>query len=685
MDSDYNIEFTRINRTTDSLTPSSLSSLNIPITSNASLTLNNSTPAGIGRASGVTRRSSVVTPARIIREKQQHKIEQLTSEKKKILQKDFNFERFLPHTASTPVRSARKRNSIFPQHNDHNNIEVESVVSLSDEENDEQTSTPTKDRRKKILGGARILAELSSSMSVPETQGNSFVQQNKDKNDSIIPETQQNESVIPETQENESIIPETQENDSASLNVHDECIPDTQENQYPATQDAVTKNPVQAQVKPNTEQQAESRITVLNYSTRRIQSRPSIHGDSLISTPKTKVPLMKPTLRTPSRLPVPITRTPKTIALTPLTPIRQNNHLRPEVSSSNAQNVEVIQSPVSQIPSSQSNHPNPVPQAVNPTPTNVTVNVNVTNSIPQSEKQKSQTNATTTDIDNRRNSSGNSIMTDDNDSGEQKRCETPKPDSRNTSARRTLFKNHNDNEAQYRRSVTYNKFDNLTHTIDGHDSMPSQIHQRSNRSFRPRATNSISTNPKSPSLIAPAHSHTFVKQKVSNQDATYDIQTENSSRRSSVANINLSDTDEIHTSEESSRFNNDMELPSEALLDSMQLTEDERSENISNDTNKGNNNDKSSSKDSNKTNNTKKPAQNKSHHEKIPINLNPVVVLDQLQTNMPRTSIANQTSGLNLRESNAYGPISPPRDFQDADDLIKERSPTSQREIEKVN
>lgn len=238
------------------------------------------------------------------------------------------------------------------------------------------------------------------------------------------------------------------------------------------------------------------------------------------------------TLRTPSRIPINTTGTPRP-GRTPVsrleTPKIMDEPFRPnttEISSSNAQNAEagrtvvVVKMPSAKsAPSSQ-----PQPSAM---PTNMTINVNVNGSIPQSPKQttqdpnvnsKSTRNATKRTRANRDNgnSSNESLITNDSDSdGNQTnssgQCDTPvnhlrksREDASHGSARRNLFGNG---------------IDNLTKTILSASSItsPASIQNHSN---------GIRVN------VTP-RSQTFVKSKTSlPTNATYDVPMENGSARS---------------------------------------------------------------------------------------------------------------------------------------------------------
>lgn len=218
----------------DSFTPSSLSSLNIPQASSASLSFSMSTPAlpnrNSRRSSATSRKSVNYTPNLILREKQQAKVDRLTRGR---YTKDFS-KNFSPKEFSTPVRPERKRTSHITRPKNVDRGEIESIVSSSNEDaqdNDENVRTTIQDDSDPTLTDDNKAAEhVTTSQVIPETQ----------PNDTIIPETQQNDS---ETQKNGSIIPETQD-----VPTTQDFVPETQENDIPATQDSVANNPVQAQV-----------------------------------------------------------------------------------------------------------------------------------------------------------------------------------------------------------------------------------------------------------------------------------------------------------------------------------------------------------------------------------------------------------------------------------------------------
>ncbi|XP_055326926.1 uncharacterized protein LOC129580489 isoform X2 [Sitodiplosis mosellana] len=682
--SDYNIEFTRLNRTMDSITPSSLSSLHIPQASSESLSFNMCTPIGNARKSRRTmsRMSGNYTPKLILREKQQARVDRRITKGR--MTEDFS-QLFMPKQCSTP-RSERKRNSFLSRPETDDKEERESVVSLSNgdaHDSDDNQSDRTLTNENKAAEGVST---------------------------SVIPETQPHDTIIPETQD----LPETED-----------FIPETQENDMPATQDDVANSPVQAQVtQPNTEQQAEPRANLSNISdinTRRIQPRPPIRGQSKIVTPSKFVPsttpIAKPIPKTPSRLPLPISRTPKpirTIALTPLTPIVVEGIPRPhvdEVTSSNAQNAEdrivILRTPHS----IRSNQPAAEPPTVIPAPAqNITVNVNVSNSQPQSPHQATQTtrthdqhieNATNggdSGGDRRNNSTNDSLMTDDSDSNGNdanlsgSRNETPRGDSSNISARRRLFTK--DDADQTRRSATFNKVDNLTQTID--KNMTRTIPGESTHSpsangnqFRTRSKNSIPhSTAKSPSAIA-SNSQTFAKPKTSLQNATYDVPAGNRPIRFSVDNrqstvginseefLNSLTSPQRTYNKNGSTFSSMAELPSDAILGSIDVSDDAMNVDEANeadaieDLSKNDEQPPCSSSKLNK----------KQISQKIDLNSpswNPLVMVNRIpdQTKSIPKAIANVS---NIRISQLY-PLPPPDEFQDSE-LVMERSPGAQKII----
>lgn len=459
---------------------------------------------------------------------------------------------------------------------------------------------------------------------------------------------------------------------------------------------------------PNTEQQAESRDKILEeLSRKRIQSRPPIHGNSPNVTPST-TSIAKQIARTPSRLPISKSRTPKpihTTALTPHTPVAVRHTPRlhiGEVTSSNDQNARAGQMNIHHTPISQLKQPAAVPSTVIPGP-NITVNVNVSNTQPQSPNQNTQTiRKNDQNIENainggdsggdRRNNSNESLLTDDSDSmGNEanlsdSRCETPKSDTRNISACRRLFPQ---NEAeQTRRSATFNKIDNLTHTIDNMTrTIPGDTTTHSsNNQFRTRSKNSFSnTSAKSPN--AP-NSQTFTKPKISLQNATYDVSAENLSVRPSIEQraYNGIDSEEFiaqSTSEgtnNGSTFGNMVDIPSEALLGSINVSDDEM--NVD-DANHQNENVKKRSRSGSKV--TDKRSLPKDSYDLSNPQRQPSVILHR-DTTRPGTPQINRQSNANV--SNVRGSISynilPPVTFQDSE-IIEERSPNSQKIVSKVN
>lgn len=237
--SDYNVEFTRTNRSVDSITPSSLSSLSIPATSNLSLTLG--TPPNRKSRWSVAKSRSSYTPRQIL-ENKQRLIVRSTLGKKNIIPKGFS-----PKQYSTPNQFERKKSSIIPVKKHTDKTGTESVASSSPNQR-ARDNRENKSRLKHDQTNRTLTQELStngpvSTTLVPETQ----------PNDSVIPATQ--DDYVPESQENEisdtqdDHVPETQENEIPVTQDH-YYVAETQENEIPDnTQNDLENNPVQAQVK----------------------------------------------------------------------------------------------------------------------------------------------------------------------------------------------------------------------------------------------------------------------------------------------------------------------------------------------------------------------------------------------------------------------------------------------------
>lgn len=226
--SDFDIQFTRYNQTVDTITPASLSSLNVPQASNASLTiLNQTTPRNSLQKSKLPRTAprsnNLYTPNAILRKKQKNDLKRratvngkMASYQNAVTPKGSELERFF---ASTPVRNERLQ-PFSDRLSGVDAVSNESIASIpndeaagNEQENNENTFTPVNDESEHTL-----------------TNRNG----NENANDEAVSDT-----IIPETQENESIIPETQ----------DDYIPETQENDHSNASDTVANNPVQAQVK----------------------------------------------------------------------------------------------------------------------------------------------------------------------------------------------------------------------------------------------------------------------------------------------------------------------------------------------------------------------------------------------------------------------------------------------------
>lgn len=234
--SNYDIEFTRLNRT-DSITPSSLSYLSIPTGSSTSLTLHNTSTPTISRRtnriSNPARRSGNCTPSAILRQKQSANIraDQNISAGKQLKRHRKSLQNFQPMTFSTPVRTDRKKTSIFDR--TPAQPESEPVVSTSCENIGAQTPEAQNNDENNPINGSQAPISINESdrTLTDENGGNASVSK------TVIPETQNNDTIVPETQEDQ--IPETQD---------EVYIPATQEDDLPTTQGDAATDPVQAQV-----------------------------------------------------------------------------------------------------------------------------------------------------------------------------------------------------------------------------------------------------------------------------------------------------------------------------------------------------------------------------------------------------------------------------------------------------
>lgn len=460
------------------------------------------------------------------------------------------------------------------------------------------------------------------------------------------------------------------------------------------------------------EQQAEPRHNNSNISdicTRRIQSRPPIRGQSKFLTPST-TPITKPVPKTPSRLPVSISRTPKpvrTTALTPLTPVVPKEIQRPSVgevtSSQNAENRNVIL----RTPSSSQSNQLAQPATVIPAPTqNFTVNVNVSNTQPQlpqhitihqhDQNPENAINGGGSDDDRRQNSTNESLITNDSDSHGNdanlsgSKNDTPRGDSTNTSARRRLFSEDNATE-QTRRSATFDKINNFTRTISNDSPNPSSVNVTPSRAHSKKSNaNSFA---KSPSVIART-SQTFIKPPL--QDATYDVSAGNHSIPPTVVNrqsIVLVDNDQYLSSirsphgtynQNESGFSDQLpELPSEAILASIDVSDDEMNANDEDAIKELSKNDARPSGKST-TLNEKQNSRENLYSDINPNSptWNPTVVLSRIR-NEPRSASKSTANVSSIRTSRFYDAL-PPVEFQDSD-LIVENSPGSQSKINEVS
>lgn len=235
--SNYDIEFTRLNRT-DSITPSSLSHLSIPTASSTSLTFYETSTASktrrTSRLSNPARRSGNFTPSAILRQKQSANIKsnqiseagkQLKRHRKSLL------EAFEPVTFSTPVRNNRAKTSFLKRPADK--PESEPVVRTPSDRIEAQTPEP----QSNDINNSANVSQAPSPIDESERTLTNKNRNDESVSNTIIPETQNNDSVIPETQEDQ--IPQTQD---------EVYIPETQETDLSATQGDAATDPVQAQV-----------------------------------------------------------------------------------------------------------------------------------------------------------------------------------------------------------------------------------------------------------------------------------------------------------------------------------------------------------------------------------------------------------------------------------------------------
>lgn len=282
--------------------------------------------------------------------------------------------------------------------------------------------------------------------------------------------------------------------------------------------------------------------------------------------------IQKPVPKTPSRIPIP---KPRTIELT-------NAPIVPNTPSETArQTIIVVTSPKSPVTQ---------PSAVVPTAPNMTINVNVSGTTqpksPQSTNTDNHLNRSKHDAistnPGSNSKSNNSLLTNDEDSEENQANSSQNGNTsnqHNSSARRRLnYQNIPSVNEPVRRSATFNKDDNATQTIRN-DGAVSPLAQRIGQ---------LSTNQNGISSIgfdAAPQSQTFVKPRTSIKNATYDIiQTSESSRLShklpcyslnTVGFLSSINQTENRQSVQSDASRNCMaELPSEARLDSMHITDD---------------------------------------------------------------------------------------------------------------
>lgn len=395
----------------------------------------------------------------------------------------------------------------------------------------------------------------------------------------------------------------------------------------------------------------------------RINARPPLRNPSHEITPSKYVPLDQ--VKTPSRIPI-VARTPVAVASTipqPVVPNIENN--LPKISEANLTNasnvagrtVVIVTSPRSKQSLQSSETP-----ATGIPATNMTVNVNVNGPMPQSPVSTTQTIDTNqpnidnpqTNVTKSKNghsmSSNNSKITNDSDS-EMSLLETPrnKTNLNNTSAKRQLNFSTNSNNDRMRCSETYDKIDNMTRTIRNGDSIASNLELSHPRT---RAINKTIQHVKSPQCTVTLRSQTFSKSGVSiPQDATYDI---------SAASENYM-----------------KDIPSEAILDPIELTDDSsHGNNMSIDKTRahiGNGSSDRSDLDASKSahNNRANSNRTKSHNNKTTTqynpnsqSMNPILCISRIDESMMQRKNATNIFGKSGRES-LFQNLTPPSLFQD--------------------
>lgn len=476
----------------------------------------------------------------------------------------------------------------------------------------------------------------------------------------------------------------------------------------------------------------------------RIQARPPIRGQSQIPTPSTKsIPtpanssssVAKPVPRTPSRLPVAISHTPKTaktIASGQMTEIEPNVG---DVLTSNAHGAEAARTIV-MVPNAQPTKPTQPSQPVQPSavssPTtivpapNMTIHVNVSNSMPQTPTQTPQIQssinknaenvaiATNGSDGSKRNSSNDSLMTNDEDSEGNgantfNPLDTPtgnlKGDASNASVRRKLFSSSGQSEQPPGKIL--HRIDYLTKNVVNRDSTASTTFNVRSRSQNASLANSRKNDD---SQVNAPMSQTFTKPRTSIQNATYDVQ--NSKNVSNSVQRSEKETD-ISEQNNTESVGDMADLPSEAVLEPIDVSEDDDDDDDVNNVGSHASNAVNTTKDvsnqdheellyeiqlvklAEKPNRTRTRQSKSTTQSQSKVNaeasqiqnmdlnshdLNPRVVLSP----MPRQD-RNETNVSHIRQSGAYC-IPPPDGFDKNDSIIVESSPvSSQANFNKVS
>lgn len=593
--SDLTIELTRYD---GSAALSSLSSLHVPHTSNPSLTITSASRLSHSNPNPTPRRTRQSEPAELLRQRQMANL-QIRKSVESRKSKRFSAS-FKPPLCSTPTTQPNVQ-PIF----DVINGERPVVSPINVDSDDELHETLVNQKAMNVSHNSnRTLTQKNQSV--------------RSKSQTIVPETQPNDSVIPETQDDpipetqDCHIPETQEDYVPET--QEDYVPETQENDELPTQNGEDQEYVSIKTclvyfffglkhslkchlndsfQTSEQQQAEPQENLNKSKRNRVHSRLTLNG---LSSPNLAAKSLAPS--TPSRIPVMMSRA------------SQMNNKTTNVTNAKSelngeQLVVALASPATRQPLIETQA---LVSAAAAAPS-IADHANLNGETPAnaSLNHSKRNHSNTKQIANNNNGLKNRSELANSRANDSASFETPLRSrtsmNNSTGVRKLSFNEPELNVCDRRRSATFNKTDNLSKTfhptVTLRDRTQSQSMNRQSLSL-----NGISR-------IATPESQEPSKRKISIENATYDISRSN--RRASrpqngeintatfLSSINRTENDLSMGKTADSMAN----LPSEAQLDSMNITKDDNNINVMNRTKN-----QTASNSRNDQNNGKKPTLN---------------------------------------------------------------------------